>query len=102
MGQPQASVEDDDVVAEDDDEDEEAALKCPITTMTLEKPERANCGHTFSAAAIRAMLKAKNGNIICPVAGCNKQIKTADLKKDQEKVVQLRRLAASQRETVDS
>ena len=47
------------------------------------------------------MLRKKNGTIVCPVAGCNKPIKTADLQKDAEKVVALRRLdkaaAASQR-----
>ena len=102
--QPQAAgAMDDDVVAEDDDDDDEAALKCPITTMRLEDPERANCGHTFSKLAIRSMLRKKNGTIVCPVAGCNKPIKTADLQKDAEKVVALRRLdkaaAASQRAT---
>ena len=59
--QPQAAgAMDDDVVAEDDDGDDEAALRCPITTMRLEDPERANCGHTFSKQAIRSMLR-RNG-----------------------------------------
>ncbi|KAF9912387.1 hypothetical protein EC991_011079 [Linnemannia zychae] len=50
------------------------SLKCPLTTDFLEDPvTSAMCKHSFSSAAIRAMIQARP-RALCPVHGCNRAI----------------------------
>ncbi|KAK3847590.1 MAG: zinc-finger of the MIZ type in Nse subunit-domain-containing protein [Linnemannia gamsii] len=50
------------------------SLKCPLTTDFLEDPVTSSvCKHSFSSAAIRAMIQARP-RAVCPVHGCNRPI----------------------------
>ncbi|KAF9935372.1 hypothetical protein FBU30_003162 [Linnemannia zychae] len=51
------------------------SLKCPLTTNFLEDPvTSAMCKHSFSSAAIRALIQARPHHSVCPVHGCNRPI----------------------------
>ncbi|KAF8945576.1 hypothetical protein BGZ47_002415 [Haplosporangium gracile] len=55
------------------------SLKCPLTTQFLEDPvTSAVCKHSFSSAAIRAMIKSRHHSV-CPVHGCNRPIALENL-----------------------
>ena len=79
---------------DDDDDDDDDDLICPITSVTFQKPMKSTkCGHTFSHAAIAAMLRGRPDGIQCPLFGCRHQILAADLQADKEKERELRRAA---------
>ncbi|KAF9107764.1 hypothetical protein BGX29_005051 [Mortierella sp. GBA35] len=51
------------------------SLKCPLTTNFLEDPVTSSlCKHSFSNAAIRAMIQSRPNRSTCPVHGCNRSI----------------------------
>ncbi|KAK3830562.1 MAG: zinc-finger of the MIZ type in Nse subunit-domain-containing protein [Linnemannia elongata] len=55
------------------------SLKCPLTTQFLEDPvTSAVCKHSFSSAAIRALIRSRPRSV-CPVHGCNRPIALENL-----------------------
>ncbi|CAE7209106.1 unnamed protein product [Rhizoctonia solani] len=67
--------------------------KCPLTLQIYDDPLTSTvCGHSFSADAIRAYVRANNK---CPAQGCNAQISLGVLKED--KVLQKKARAAKRR-----
>lgn len=59
-------------------------LKCPITMMTFREPVRSKvCVHVFSRDAVMEMLRRNDGEIECPVAGCDKFLTQQDLQRDR-------------------
>ncbi|KAJ3010413.1 UNVERIFIED_CONTAM: hypothetical protein HDU68_002139 [Siphonaria sp. JEL0065] len=77
--------------SQQDDSDEDLAIvggqsnyKCPITQaiMTSEIYTSKICSHSFSSA-IQQMIKSGGQRIECPVAGCNKYIRSSDVARDK-------------------
>ncbi|KAI9340242.1 hypothetical protein BDR26DRAFT_361545 [Obelidium mucronatum] len=75
----------------DEDEDDDLAIvgeqtnyKCPITQtiMNAEIFTSKKCSHSFSSA-IHEIIRRSDPNAECPVAGCNKYIRTIDLFRDK-------------------
>ncbi|KAI9204737.1 uncharacterized protein BJ171DRAFT_474948 [Polychytrium aggregatum] len=58
---------------------------CPITKRTLVDPHTSqSCRHSYSGAAILELLKSsRNGQMECPVAGCEYYVTRGSLKQDQ-------------------
>eukprot|EP00904_Undaria_pinnatifida_P007879 jgi/Undpi1/4220/HiC_scaffold_16.g07586.m1 len=77
----QGEDEDDDVII---DRGNAVSLICPITSATFKDPVRSkDCNHTFEKAAIDNHIKiAGNKEAKCPVAGCAKTVRRANLVPD--------------------
>ncbi|KAF6757471.1 hypothetical protein DFP72DRAFT_1065769 [Ephemerocybe angulata] len=81
--------------------------KCPITLTLLKDPlTSAACGHSFSAAAIRASFDNPNKAMKCPAAGC-RQLLTLSQCKPNPKLAQRvkayeRRIARQEEKDDDS
>ncbi|RPD62427.1 hypothetical protein L226DRAFT_611006 [Lentinus tigrinus ALCF2SS1-7] len=94
--------EDGDVSDDDDDEVQIGGVtqdyKCPLTLTILVDPLTSKeCGHSYSAAAIRAYLgPSRTRYKDCPATGCRKQICLNDLEED--KVLARRAKEAARRE----
>ncbi|KAJ2336393.1 hypothetical protein GGI00_000857 [Coemansia sp. RSA 2681] len=58
--------------------------KCPITTTWLNDPVTSKtCKHSYTKQAIMDYLKAQRGECACPVGGCSRRVRAADLFEDK-------------------
>ncbi|KAJ3231129.1 hypothetical protein HDU78_007871 [Chytriomyces hyalinus] len=80
-----------DGVAEREEEDDELAIvgqatnyKCPLTAALMTEAWRSKaCKHHFSSAIKQHIAMARGAPAECPVSGCNKYVRLADLERDR-------------------
>ncbi|KAJ2771430.1 hypothetical protein IWQ56_001784 [Coemansia nantahalensis] len=61
-----------------------SSYRCPVSASWLVQPVTSReCGHSFSKEAITQYIRAHRGACDCPVDGCRKRIRAADLFPDQ-------------------
>ena len=70
-----------------------ADLKCPITTMYLDRPlKNTRCGHVYSKEGIEQLLRGHGRKKSCPVAGCtNDDVQKNQLVEDVEMAMRVKR-----------
>ncbi|KAI8377853.1 zinc-finger of the MIZ type in Nse subunit-domain-containing protein [Radiomyces spectabilis] len=99
LGEEDGRAKDDDIVIGAT----KLALKCPLTTTWFEEPLTSKlCKHTFSKAAIMALLKRSHGSVECPIPGCGKLIDQRVLYEDtlmERRVARQQALEASSSHT---
>ncbi|KJE94892.1 hypothetical protein CAOG_05451 [Capsaspora owczarzaki ATCC 30864] len=90
---------------QEDDTDQELVAQdsvvpeiCPITKSRLVEPVRSSrCTHTFSRKAIQQLYQQAKKKLICPVPGCNQEIRLEELERNIDMEKQLRRTDIQQR-----